>query len=284
MVCRLPLIGKRKVIGLRKWFKRTKLDDELYPHLVNRERLYTGFKLIIVVTVAALVMMLLAIIFGTLSQVNWQSSVIILDFRYPMDWGVFVYELLMLIGGAGLSWFYVAKRRDRRAWFWLGNLGWLAVISAGGSLILQLMVKTFGNLSLAHVKQAVTWTTWSNYVLLGIIPVLAVFALWFNRPWYAKNNWYVFAVAAPYIMMESIVYRTTVAWNSFVHMKEFDTKTFYNMLNAVQHNGTHAHVDLALLSDALQQNEMLMFIIGGLFLIYGGVGIVWKVNEKLKKD
>ena len=171
------------------------------------------------------------------------------------------------------------NRRKRRAWFWLGNLGWLTAISAGGALLMN----TFGDWTRLPVKQAIMRTTLNNYLLAGLIIILAGCAVWLNRAWYSNNHWYLFAVLAPYLVVEFVVLQTTGTWNKFSYINDFEIVAFSVMLNTVPGNHPQDHIDLAQLSYVLQQHEWLTVMIGGLFLIYGSIGIVWKVNEKLKK-
>lgn len=252
------------------------IRSRLSSRLVNPDHLSPRVKLIILVPLATLMGLFLAIMLNTLSQMDWQRLIANCGVHTP---GVFIYELFMLTSGVALSWCYLVNRRKRRAWFWLGNLGWLTAISAGGALL----TNTFGDLTRLPVKQAIMWTTLSNYLLEGLIIILAGCAVWLNRAWYSKNHWYLFAVLAPYLVVEFVVLQTTGTWNQFSYINDSETVAFYVMLNTVPGNHPQDHIDLAQLSYVLQQHEWLTVMIGGLFLIYGSIGIVWKVNEKLKK-
>ena len=255
------------------------IRSRLSSRLVNPDHLSPRVKLIILVPLATLMGLFLAIMLNTLSQMDWQRLIANCGVHTP---GVFIYELFMLTSGVALSWFYLVNRRKRRAWFWLGNLGWLTAISAGGALL----TNTFGDLTRLPVKQAIMWTTLSNYLLEGLIIILAGCAVWLNRAWYSKNHWYLFAVLAPYLVVEFVVFQTIVNWNLFRDINAYEIVAAEVMFVPSKHPHGHidlAQFDLAQLSYVLQQHEWLTVMIGGLFLIYGSIGIVWKVNEKLKK-
>lgn len=274
-------VDDKKRIRWLHW--KTRKKRKSWKVNLNRVRLIKGVRLLVDVTVAMMVYTGLLIIYALLGQGQIETSENVLAFHYVGDWIIFAYEVFAILAGGFLAWFYLWKRHDCRRWFWAGNLGWLTGISALLALIMQGIQLAFAKNTTSNIKAVVKIVTAEYYLAFGLFIIFALVAAAINRRWFTRNNWYAFWVLAPYVLIEALLYRYYNAWMTFTHLKKFSYSLLHSMFRAFEIGGINAQMNLTLMNDVLGLMEALMFIGGALFLLYGGMLIVWKTNQGLKQ-
>lgn len=248
---------------------------------VNRDRLSRGMLNLQTMFLCILMTVVLAIGAQYLTIYQLQTSQDVLLFKTVGDW---VFVLLLTVSLAGMAWcvYQYFGERQRKMWFWLGNVGIFCLTGGLLGVCTELSMLPFTKITLANVKTLAHLVTAQYYVDAVVLVIVAGLVMWINQGWIKRNNWYVVASLTPYILLGAFGYRKYLSWSAFINSDTFKYSELYKMLNTYHKAG----YDLAL----TLMNNLTVTLLGigvvGIFIliIVGGGLLVQKARQATKRQ
>lgn len=214
---------------------------------------------------------------------NIRFSMTIFKCQYAGDWLLIGLVFITLFVGTILLRKVYLKKEYTFYHFLQQNICLMLITSTFLFVFTEIVLSlTKQSFTVNSIKEIAMWSKICYLVSYIAIAGVVTCALWMNRNWINKNNWYIFlSFLGPLIYVQQVL-SSNISFSKFLNEKTTSYAKLALMFQKAHAQGMQINISLMNATDKPALMTMLLCLV--LLLILGGVNIVFQVRKKAIKE